>query len=122
MLRQHCATTTDTFLLMLLRHAGSCVELGLVTAHHAPSGVVTNRVSASSSAKPDVAPLVMLGLRLRYGLPARLMHGSALRLRPRVPLLRPLPRVRLRPLIHVRMRLRPLLRVRLSDERLRRGS
>lgn len=116
MLRQHCATTTDTFLLMLLRHAGSCGERVLVTAHHAPSGAVTHRAHATISAQPDVAPLVVLGLRLPYRLPSRLMHGPALRLRTNVPRVRPLPRVRLRPLLLVRLRLRGLLRVRLLNE------
>ena len=41
MLRQHFATMTQTVLLMWLRHAGGCVELGLVTVHSAPSRVVT---------------------------------------------------------------------------------
>ena len=38
---EHFANMTQTVLLMLLRHAGGCGELGLVTAHSAPSGVVT---------------------------------------------------------------------------------
>ena len=41
MLRQHFATMTQTVLLMWLRHAGGCVELGLVTVHSAPSRVIT---------------------------------------------------------------------------------
>ena len=110
MLRQHCATMTDTFLLMLLRHAGSCGERVLVTAHHAPSGAVTHRAHATSSVQPDVAPLVVLGLLLPYRLPSRLVHGPALRLRTYVHRMPHLPRLVLRRLLPVPLPLRGLLR------------
>ena len=116
MLRRHCATMTDTCFLMLLRHAGSCGERVLVTAHHAPSGAVTHRAHATISAQPDVAPLVVLGLRLPYRLPSRLMHGPALRLRTYVHRMPHLSRLVLRLLLLVPLPLRGLLRGKLLHE------
>ena len=116
MLRQHLATMTQSVFVAQSRgrlrraRAGVGVQLHFGRGH---GHSVTAETTLDHAGR---------GLQLQDGPPpARLRHGSALHLRPRVPLLRPLPRVRLRPLLHVRLRLRPLLRVRLSDERLRRG-